>query len=72
MSAVRVDCKMMCTSHVQVNCGLWEVPAEMCELAQLQLLNLSQIGWLRRDGYRDLAQAPLHKVLSMQKLKSCM
>ena len=49
-------------SNAQVNCNLRSVPTEMCELAQLQLLNLSR-NPLQHDGYSRIIEAPLHKVV---------
>lgn len=53
-----------CMVQLQVKCDIASIPAELCELPRLQLLNLSHNWKLQQDGYSNLANAPLHKVLS--------
>ena len=51
-------------AQLQVACGIFYIPVELCELPRLQLLNLSHNTLLQRQGYYLLAHAPLHKVLA--------
>jgi hypothetical protein len=44
-------------------CDVRDIPVDMCELSQLQMLNLSYNWVLLENGCSKLAQAPLWKVL---------
>jgi hypothetical protein len=54
-----------CSCAAQVDCNVSTLPAEVCELSKLQLLNLSQNAPLHQPEVGKLAEAPLHKVLHM-------
>ena len=51
-----------CACRPQVQCNISAVPAQLCGLSRLQLLDLSHNRQLALEGYKALAQAPLHKV----------
>lgn len=59
-------CLQILCSCAQVQCSLSAMPREVCELSHLQLLDLSSNELLQQDGFKTLAEAPLHKVLRMQ------
>ena len=58
----------MRTLHMQVDCNIYGIPVEMCELSQLQMLNLSENFALHEKGCSRLAKAPLHKVVNLSSM----
>lgn len=59
----RQRCTCACAAHF--NCNVSALPAEVCELSKMQLLDLSQNAPLHQPDVGKLAEAPLHKVRRM-------
>jgi hypothetical protein len=65
VSSVEQRQQCTCARAAQVNCNVSALPAEVCELSNLQLLNLSQNAPLHQHDVGKLAEAPLRKVRRM-------